>query len=274
MQQLKLLFWNTNKKKCLKELENIASYYEIDIFILVENPASSTEILLNLNKVNSNYFPQHPLSQCKKITVITKFHHDFAKPISEDTRTTIRKISIPLIPEFLLCGVHLVDKMNNFNESQSENCTIIRKELEEIEKKEDNSSSIIVGDFNMNPFESGVVNANGFHATMSRKVALKNARTINARTYNFFYNPMWNMLGDINKKVSGTYYYPRAEHLCYHWNMFDQVILRPSLIKHFDENNFSILDNDGTKSLLTKNGIPNKQLYSDHLPIFFTLNFK
>ncbi len=55
------------------------------------------------------------------------------------------------------------------------------------------------------------------------------------------------------------------------WNIFDQVLIRPSLIANFVQESINILDNDGVKSLITKKRYPNKQQYSDHLPSFFTL---
>jgi hypothetical protein len=35
---------------------------------------------------------------------------------------------------------------------------------------------VVIGDFNMNPFDRGMVNANGFHAVMSRQIAALRSR--------------------------------------------------------------------------------------------------
>jgi hypothetical protein len=50
--------------------------------------------------------------------------------------------------------------------------------------------------------------------------------------------------------------------------MFDQVMLRPDLLEHFNSNHVRILETDGTESLLSSKGLPKQ---SDHLPILFTL---
>ncbi len=71
----------------------------------------------------------------------------------------------------------------------------------------------------MGPFEAGIVNANGLHGTMSRLLAQKRTRRIQERDYPFFYNPMWNLLGDSGPNPPGTYYYPRAEHNALFWHM-------------------------------------------------------
>ena len=43
---------------------------------------------------------------------------------------------------------------------------------------------------------------------------------------------MWNHLGD-HGEAGGTFYFEGTEHLCYYWNLFDQVLLRPDLLKGF-----------------------------------------
>jgi hypothetical protein len=270
MNELKFLFWNTNGNKCLDEVYNLCYSNDVDVLILAESPLHSTELLLKLNANTVDYYPQHPLTQCKKIKIFTKFHYNFIIPILESGRQTIRKITLPIFPEILLISVHMGDKSNNNSESQSENCSILRQTIEEVELSEGINHTMVIGDFNMNPFEPGIVNANGLHATMSRRIAAETSRIVNGKSYTFFYNSMWHFMGDINQSTPGTYYYKRAELMCYHWNVFDQVIIRPSLLNKFDTKNFKILDSDGVNSLITKRGIPNKMI-SDHLPLLFTL---
>ena len=124
----------------------------------------------------------------------------------------------------------------------------------------------------MSPFEDGIINANGLHGVMSKNIAQEKIRMINKRKYPFFYNPMWNLLGDDNSESPGTYYYRRAEHNILFWYMFDQVLIRPDLLDNFNSQDLKILTSDGNISFLTINGIPDKKVVSDHLPIFFKLN--
>ena len=63
----------------------------------------------------------------------------------------------------------------------------------------------------------------------------------------------------------------RAESVCYFWNMFDQVLVRPSLLDAFANDHLKILDSNDDDSLLTARGLPNKAAASDHLPIVFGL---
>lgn len=269
---VKFLFWNTNKNKCIEEIKNIAFHEDIDVIILAENPSTSVELLSALNSKSVLYFPDNPLSQCDKIKIISKFHYKFLEPIFETNRVTARRITIPLIDKLNLIAVHLIDKSSASEESISEASGILKNEIEGIEIKEVNEKTLVVGDFNMNPFERGLIKANGFHATMDSRIAKEYSRKIQNRDYKFFYNPMWNLFGD-KQSPTGSYYYRAAEHVSYLWNIFDQVIIRPSLIDNLNLNQIKFITHDGQKKIVTKNGKPNKQLFSDHLPLYFELNF-
>jgi hypothetical protein len=124
----------------------------------------------------------------------------------------------------------------------------------------------------MHPFEHGMVAAAGLHAVMDRRIASRGQRRVNGKNYSFFYNPMWSLLGDASPGQPGTYYRQDSEQVAYFWKMFDQVLLRPSLLPMFDNTSLSILDSDGEISFLKSNGTPDGTLVSDHLPVLFRLN--
>ena len=56
----------------------------------------------------------------------------------------------------------------------------------------------------------------------------------------------------------------------YFWHTFDQVLIRPSLIKTFDFDKLQIIDNIGNINLIKNGKISNQ--YSDHLPLMITLD--
>ncbi|GAB4202405.1 MAG: hypothetical protein OHK0022_25570 [Roseiflexaceae bacterium] len=163
-------------------------------------------------------------------------------------------------------------KLNWSEDSQTFEIMEISDSIKEAEKVVNHSNTIIVGDFNMNPFENGFITANGFNAVSSRNIALRRIRKVQSREYPFLYNPMWNLLGDNHSGPPGTYYYNNGQHKVFFWNMFDQVLVRPDLIEVFDISQLKILDTDGIESFLSPGRFPNSKQYSDHLPIKFTLN--
>lgn len=271
--ELNVLFWNVQKKDLTTQIVNIAHSRSVDILILAENPVSTVRLVQALNTTGPYYFLNHPLSQCRKLTIITRFHYDFIIPVEESARLTVRHVRLPMGVDFLLTGVHLVDKRSFSADSQNEAATLIADQLRKAEERLGVNKHVVIGDFNMNPFETGMIKANGFHATMSSEVARKGSRTVQKQNFPYFYNPTWNLFGDLNKLVAGTYYYAHAEHVCYEWNVFDQVLIRPALLDNFVKGSLQILETDGSISLLTGRNLPDKARYSDHLPLFFALSF-
>lgn len=130
-----------------------------------------------------------------------------------------------------------------------------------------------MGDLNMNPFDDGLIAATGLHATMARDVARKESRSIRGEDFRYFYNPMWPLFGDAGVgRPSGTYYYRRGQPVELLWNVFDQVLVRPTLLDVFRNEELTILTDDGSTRLLSSTGRPRKRAFSDHLPVAFTLD--
>ena len=125
----------------------------------------------------------------------------------------------------------------------------------------------------MNPFESGIVGTAGLNATMVRSQALKEFRTVQGRHYQFFYNPMWGHFGDRDREPPGTYYRDSNQQVNYYWNIFDQVLIRPSLLGMLPRDGVEIVTHAGRFPLLASNGLPNRAVASDHLPLLFRLGF-
>ncbi len=271
--RLNILFWNVQRKDLTAQIVNLAQSRAVDILVLAENPVSSIQLIQALNRDGADYFLNHPDSNCDKITIITRFSYAFILPIAESRRLTVRRVELPDGITFLLTGVHLVDKGSFSAESQAQAALVTASQITQAEREAETDRTVVVGDFNMNPFETGMVMANGFHGVMSSDIARQGSRTVQELDYPYFYNPTCGLFGDLNETVPGTYHYQRAELVSYEWNLFDQVLIRPSLIDNFVKSSLEILQTDGVTSLLTKLNRPNKVTYSDHLPLFFTLEF-
>ena len=168
--------------------------------------------------------------------------------------------------ELLIAAAHLPSKQDLSEESQVFEAVHFARLIEDAEKHCGHQRTVVIGDLNMNPFEAGMVAASGgLHAVGSRRVAERERRTVHQRPYGFFYNPMWAHFGD-RGETAGTYYYESGEPLCYFWNLFDQVLLRPALLDGFSHEQVRIVTTIGTASLL-RDGCPDKEYVSDHLPV-------
>src|SRR2546428_6717218 len=204
---------------------------------------------------------------------LTKFRAAFLKPVFESSRISIRRLNLPARNEILIAAAHLPSRIHFSEASLELECVFFAREVEKQEQIVGHKRTVVLGDLNVNPFEKGLVGAEGFHAVMSRDVALRGRRTVQGREYHFFYNPMWSYFGDRPNGPPGTYYYEKADPVNYFWNMFDKVLLRPDLVQNFDSDQVRELTKAGATSLLGSGGRPDKVGASDHLPVLLRLDF-
>jgi hypothetical protein len=125
-----------------------------------------------------------------------------------------------------------------------------------------------LGDFNMSPFEAGLAAAHTFNATLSEQVAFRETRKFQDNEYPFFYNPCWATLAA--RPIPGTYYYNSSDSLAFYYYTFDQVLVRPSLISALAPGGVVVHHTVGQESLV-RAGRPDKNTFSDHLPVSVSL---
>ena len=264
----KFLFWNINRRPLAGLVAELAEIHRVDVVILAECDTDPAIILDALNRTTGTDF-RIPVSFCERIVTFTRFSTEFLRPEFENERVSIRRLVLPDRLPVLLAAVHLLSKRSWSGESQGFECVELADRIEIEEKKAGHSRTILVGDFNMNPFESGLVSSIGLNSVMSRQVASRGTRTVQGREYPFFYNPMWSHFGDARSATAGSYFYDASQHVSYYWNIFDQVMLRPELADRFHPSQLSIVRAIGRLSLVRPNGRPDKQKGSDHLPLVF-----
>ncbi len=266
------LFWNLNNKPLQSSIANLVAQQNIDLVILAECTFKAETLLSELRQKNIPDFYYAPSIVPTKIEIYSRFSNTFLQPVYDDDRVTMRHLKLPDVQPILLVAAHLPSKLYLSEDSQNSNLIELAYQIRRQEHEVGHTRTILIGDLNVNPFETGVVVANGLHGVMSRTIAQKEVHTVQSKTYPFFYNPMWNLFGDRTLGPPGTYYYGKsAEPKLFFWNMFDQVLLRPELLPFFDDNDLEILTTDGKHSLSSK-GLPSND-YSDHYPILFKLSF-
>ena len=275
---MKIAFWNINKKELSDLIVDFALENDLDIICIAEAEEKLSTIsnfLLKINlKSSSNKYVQ--ISSIKdKVIILTRYTNNIFEDKSslyKSNRLVAQRIKIPTIFEINLIAIHFHSKNNWTDISLAMECATAANAIATVERNTKNTNTILIGDFNMNPFESGMVAANGLHAIPDLEYAIKNikGREIDDTYYSFFYNPMWNFFGDYIEPI-GTYYYRASGNVSYEWHIFDQVLLRPSFKNHLDKDSVKIITKIGSESLVNSLKRPDSSQYSDHLPIILDL---
>jgi hypothetical protein len=266
------LFWNLNKKPLQDIIANLARRHEIDVLIFAECAIPVTTLLEALNPRETSSYHYSPKVLCEKIEIYTRFHSSLFPPVYETDRLTIRHLLLPGLTNILVAAIHFPSKNHWSEDDQASETTKVIRDIINTEQVVGHAKTIFVGDLNMNPFEKGMVGAANFHAVMSRAVAKGKTRIVQGEQYTYFYNPMWNFLGDHSPGAPGSYYLRGSGHIVFFWHMFDQVLVRPDLLDLFHTETVRILDTDGSVSFLSRDGTPNQKLIGDHLPLLFSVD--
>ncbi len=265
-----ILFWNISNKPLLEEIVCLCHTNEVDILVLAECKLSDVEILLAINPdIERKYLA--PFNPSSYLSFFYRYPPECISLVRDEGRTAIRRVSPPIGNDFILVALHLPSKLYMSDDEQIYKCVDVAQVIEEAESRVQHDRTLVIGDFNMNPFENGVVSARGFHAVMDRNIASKGSRKFQKRDCKYFYNPMWRLMGNDTNGCLGTYYYGSG-YISYFWNAFDQVLLRPSLLDYFKSEDVSIITQVGDKNLLKNNKIDKS--FSDHLPIMIKLDIE
>lgn len=266
---MNFLFWNTGRSKPLDEISTLVQDLRVDILVLVECPLSPVEIVQRLNTRGRAVY-HLPLNPSDRFTFVVSVPPKNFAPLYDGSGVSIRHLKPPLSQEVLVVALHLPSKRFLSAEEQALLATRTSRLVECLEHQVGHRRTVVIGDFNMNPFEAGLVSSEGFHAMMARSIAAKERRTVLGEARRYFYNPMWSLLGDCSPGPPGTYFYSSSSPLTFFWNAFDQVLLRPELAACFLPGDAMVIDSVGSRSLLTSTGIPNPS-GSDHLPLFVVI---
>ena len=267
-----ILFWNIKKKRLFEEIISLCDEHEVDILILAKAKPniSEAEVLIALNSDRENVYIA-PFNPSPRLSFFFRYPAESIGLIADEGGIAIRRISPPIGIDILLAALHLPSKLHMKEANQMSYAVDVSALIQEAESKVGHTRTLVIGDLNMNPFEPGIVSANGFHAVMAQTIARKGSRRVQGKDRQYFYNPMWGRMGDSSGGPPGTYYYADS-YISYFWNTFDQVLLRPALLDFFSQADLKVISKIGDNNLMTENGISSS--YSDHLPIIVKLQIE
>ena len=260
---MKYLFWNTHKNDDINDvLSELIIENNISMVLLAEYAANADELI---NKLAARDIDMLQYGSCsERIKMFGRIENIQYRMDSD--HAVIRIIN----DKDILCCIHLNSKIYSDHEEIREiHMDQIIKDIQNVERELQSENTIVVGDFNINPYDASLINARYFHGIPIYEEAKKKSRIIAGKEFYMFYNPMWNLLGDFDFPP-GTYYYSGSKAANEFWNMFDQVIVRPQLREEFVDKELKIITQTENISLVDEKRKPNKNI-SDHLPIVFQL---
>lgn len=279
---IKVMFWNIDKKIGFENtICDILKKEDIDILLLAEaGNIDDSEIEKNssLKRKASPYATD-------QIKLTPRFYsndlgfsleHYHTNPNTK--RMVFAYLDFPKKDPILFCGVHFRSKLMRNTETQVAEAALYNQYINTIEDKF--KRTIVLGDFNINPFELGMISPIGFNATLTKVVAKSGQRDFMNNMFDYYYNPMWNFIGDINYqsgqlKLPGGYYFKSNDSVTQtYWNLLDNLIIRPSLIDEIDLASITLLEESKPHVLVNKIADEyqiDSVNYSDHLPLIFKI---
>lgn len=224
MSGLHILFWNMYRKDLSDALASIVDEHEPTIVILCEFEGNAGELLKTVNRESTRYRLNEQVGGGRLVALTTLSVNQFTR-LSDAERYSFWRVETETTT-ITLCGVHLQSEKNYNKEELNDLLPRLQRDLEIVEADQKHNKSILIGDFNLEPFDRGFVSSEGLHAVSSLRLAQREIRKVAYESRRILYNPMWSHLGDRPSEPAGTYFHPSGV-IGFGWRMFDQVLFCP-----------------------------------------------
>ncbi len=264
----RIIFWNVNKKDLTSLVCSITKSNNADVVVLNENkvPIKETLQALQENVSPDFYRPNSSQSSEERFHCFCKNRKLDLSELHALSRTSVRKIDIGQ-HRVLLALVHGVDMRNYDADTRQSSAQSLMSNMEFVKMQRKTNKLILLGDFNMNPYDKAMNLAAGLNAMMTKSCVKNGLRRHIDQDYDFYYNPMWSLFGDNTDGPAGTVY-DTSNQGPYGWSMLDQVLISHSIVNLFQD--VRILTEAGPQLLMDAKGRPNP-IASDHFPILVNL---
>ena len=254
---MNLLFWNLKGNDIKSYIERCLSENNIDIAIFAEHTG------VDFSKIDGYQFIEG-MGGCEKIVIVAK--KNVTVNIKQEQSRYVLYHIIFQNNEYILTGLHLHDRRNTDTATRIAYIGRLVNDICNMERKLKCKNTIIIGDFNANPFDDELLQMNSFNAVLFKEVIRKSeTKKVDEITYRRFYNPTVHFISECTQNYGSFYLSSGSTSLV--WHCLDQVLLGKALIDNIVSMKY--LKSIGDQSLL-KTIIPNADI-SDHLPLVVEL---
>lgn len=260
---MNIIYWNTHKIGSLDPIIDICKTESPDIFFLSE--IEDATIQASIKKISKINYTQIINPGCERVKILAK------NSININLSFQNKFYSSLIIPELDLniISVHLPSQMFQHLKSLKEFIRDFRSEIDINIGKSDEENIVIIGDFNVNPFDEAMIDFDGFSATNS--TITRSKITHLGKTKEIYYNPTWKLYGD--NIFPGTKYFRRPSGSSYdilEHHFLDQVVISRKLLSNLKSEEIKTIIK--SKKYIFKEVGKNIIQESDHLPLSYTLN--
>ena len=259
---MKILFWNLNNNSNEKWVAEIIREKDVDIAIFAEYQSTSFENVLS--DLDNIYNWHDGFGGCEKVTLLCKNN---IKTVvrREQNRYTVYSCSAGDFT-YNVVGLHLPAPPSSDANTRKLVIRDIVCDINEQEKASNNRCTIVIGDFNCNPFDEEIIQKDSFNAVLYKQLINKQEAVIfGGKKFRRFYNPIIHFLSEDTNTYGSLYYSSGSASL--YWNSFDQILVRKGLVDSIES--FAYLKTINGKSLLED--VKPKAAISDHLPLLVSI---
>lgn len=260
---MKLLFWNTNKRPLVEEIAELISERDCCIYAFAEVSEETIDnVVILLNERYDIACAQYDTPGCERIRLIVRISTTKVSLLNQHKYYSLIKVKIS--NQFIIVGfVHFPSKYSHSHDEIRRASELLCSNIAIEEERYGIDESIVIGDFNVDPFEMPMISFTGMGATNGIACSKRGVVTRSEERRKLFYNPMW-VLYSKNKERPGSFKYSRLGEDVVSWHFLDQVVIRPSLIESFDFESLELIEGSENFNYLNRNMAP---ALSDHIPL-------
>lgn len=280
---MNVLFWNIDRKDTedKKQIEdyiiNCIDENDVDIAVFAEYKAKDTMATRGKSNIDRDaienglgnmYAWVTGIELDGAVTLLARKSLGVVNKIGQDDRKrySLYVIDTPM-KKYLLVAVHLEDRGSDPNsEMRGDTINRLRVDITHNESDLDLYNTIVIGDFNANPYDRELTSMRTLNAVLFKSVIKASEFTCpESHRVRRFYNPIIHYLSEDTEMYGSFYYSDANKYWTPYWCCLDQVLVRKSLVDSIKDVRY--LKSIKGDSLLKTTKIPQTKI-SDHLPLF------
>ncbi len=178
---MNILFWNLKRHNLKKHIKTCLLENQIDLAVFAEH--DQVDFYELTSELESQFHYIEGMGGCEKLALLV------ANGITgavrrEQNRYALYSIKCNSI-DYILVGVHLQDRMNCDAAQRIATIGRLKNDIQNLEVSSRCKRTIIVGDFNANPYDPELLQMDAFNAVLFKELIKKSeTRTVDSISYN------------------------------------------------------------------------------------------